>query len=238
MELMQLEMFIALVEERSFLKAAERVLRTQPAVSIALGKLERGIGVSLFDRSRRKAYELTPAGTVLYEYATRIVGLRNEAAVLLEGKIDERRGRLSVGVDRAANLPWLPEATSSFRDRYPQVRVEVLSDTASRLLRDLAERTIDMVLLSAQPEYGDHAGELLVVPCPGSRGESGFWILQPRVGRSYLAIRLEEALIANLRKLLVPSGSSGPRYRNHSLEGLCAQPVALRAVQGARECKA
>jgi DNA-binding transcriptional LysR family regulator len=237
MELMQLEMFVALVEERNFLKAAERVSRTQPAVSIAVGKLERGIGVALFDRTRRKAYELTPAGKVLYEYASQMVGLRNEAAALLEGRVDERRGRLSVGVDRAANLPWLPEVTSSFRDRYPQVRVEVLSDTASRLLRDLAERTIDMVLLSTQPDCNGQVGEFVVVPCPGSRGESSFWILQPRVGRSYLAVRLEEALIANLRKQSFPSASSSHRYQNHPLEKLCAQPVALGVVQGVRQCK-
>jgi len=235
MELMQLEMFVALVEERSFLKAAERVLRTQPAVSLALGKLERDIGVSLFDRSRRMAYRLTPAGKVMYEYASRIVGLRNEATGLLQGKVDERRGRLVVGVDRAANLPWLSQVISSFRDRYPQVRFEVLSDTSESLIRDLGDRMIDMVLLSAEPEYNGQAGELVVVPCPASGHKGGFWILQLRVGRSYLAVALEEALVAKLRKHSVRFDSSSHRYRKHSL---CAQPVMRRAVPGARACKA
>ncbi|MBI3950982.1 MAG: LysR family transcriptional regulator [Acidobacteria bacterium] len=56
MEFMQLEMFIATVEEGSFHKAAERVFRTQPSVSIALGKLEQELGAPLFDRSNRHAY--------------------------------------------------------------------------------------------------------------------------------------------------------------------------------------
>jgi DNA-binding transcriptional LysR family regulator len=55
MELMQLEMFVAVAEERSFVRAAERVFRTQPAVSIGLRKLEGRIGVALLDRSHRRA---------------------------------------------------------------------------------------------------------------------------------------------------------------------------------------
>ena len=238
MELMQLEMFVALVEERSFLKAAERVLRTQPAVSIALGKLERGMSVSLFDKSRRKTYELTPAGKVLYEYASRIVGLRNEAEVLLQGKADKRKARLVIGVDRAANLPWIPQVASCFRDRYPQLRVEVLSDTQRQLMRDLGAREVDMILLSTRPEYSGPAGEFLVVPCPSPGGRGYFWIVEPRIGRSHLAIELEEVLIANLLKPSVSSGGSSHRYRKHSFESRCAQPVSLGTVQRIHACKA
>src|SRR5712671_6122249 len=78
MELTQLEMFVAVVEERSFLRAVERVFRTQPAVSIRLRKLEGRIGVPLLDRSHRRGGRPTPAGEVLYEYASRIIGLRDE----------------------------------------------------------------------------------------------------------------------------------------------------------------
>src|SRR5207245_8072708 len=84
MELMQLEMFVAVVEERSFLRAAERVFRTQPAVSIGLRKLEGKIGVALLDRSHRRSGRLTPAGEILYEYAARILGLRDEALSVLK----------------------------------------------------------------------------------------------------------------------------------------------------------
>jgi DNA-binding transcriptional LysR family regulator len=65
MDLTQLEMFVAAVEERSFLRAAERVFRTQPAVSIGLRKLEGRIGAPLLDRSHRRSRRLTPAGEVL-----------------------------------------------------------------------------------------------------------------------------------------------------------------------------
>ncbi len=68
MELMQLEMFVAVVEERSVQRAADRVSRTQPAVSIAVRKLEQDIGTMLLDRSHRRDYRLTRAGEFLYEF--------------------------------------------------------------------------------------------------------------------------------------------------------------------------
>jgi DNA-binding transcriptional LysR family regulator len=83
MELMQLEMFVALVEEGSVRRAAERVYRTQPAVSIALTKLKQEIGTPLMEGARRSDRKLTKAGEVLYDYASRIIGLRNEALAFL-----------------------------------------------------------------------------------------------------------------------------------------------------------
>jgi DNA-binding transcriptional LysR family regulator len=82
MELMQLEMFIAVIEERSVRKAASRVFRTQPAISIALKKLENEMGTRLLDRSRQMDYRPTMVGKRLYEYAIRMIGLRNKALLL------------------------------------------------------------------------------------------------------------------------------------------------------------
>ena len=90
MEFQQLEMFVAVVEEGSVRRAAERVFRTAPAVSIALRKLEEELGVPLFDRSERNNHHLTPAGRSLYSYATRILYMRKEAtAAIKELSLDE-----------------------------------------------------------------------------------------------------------------------------------------------------
>ncbi|HEX9460670.1 MAG TPA: LysR family transcriptional regulator [Thermoanaerobaculia bacterium] len=80
MEFKQLEMFVAVAEERSTLRAAARVFRTQPAVSMALSKLEEEIGSCLFHRSPQQRFHLTTAGKVLCEYAKRLLALRDEAA--------------------------------------------------------------------------------------------------------------------------------------------------------------
>src|SRR5258706_3685177 len=77
MEFSQLEFFVTVVEEGSFSKAALRVYRTQPAVSIAIRRLEEEIGAPLFERSQ-KTPVLTDAGELLYDYAKRILSLRDQ----------------------------------------------------------------------------------------------------------------------------------------------------------------
>jgi len=79
MDLQQLETFLAVVEERSFSRAAQRLLRTQPAVSQVIRKLEDELGEPLFERALRGG-SLTAAGEVLRAYAERLIGLRAEAA--------------------------------------------------------------------------------------------------------------------------------------------------------------
>jgi DNA-binding transcriptional LysR family regulator len=84
MELMQLEMFVAVVEEGGFQKAANRIFRTQPAVSLALSKLEQEVGIPLLKREPKRSGGLTPAGEKLFKHATRIIALRDEALSLLK----------------------------------------------------------------------------------------------------------------------------------------------------------
>src|SRR5437870_6285706 len=82
MEMNQLEFFRKVVEEGSFSKAAERVFRTQPAVSIAIRRLEEEIGAPLFERSQ-KTPALTDVGQVVYDYAKRILSLRDRKSTRL-----------------------------------------------------------------------------------------------------------------------------------------------------------
>jgi DNA-binding transcriptional LysR family regulator len=74
------------IEERSVQRAAERVFRTQTAVSIALGKLEDHVGIALLDRARRRDYRLTQAGELLYKFAWSMLAMRNEVVSTLNGK--------------------------------------------------------------------------------------------------------------------------------------------------------
>lgn len=84
MEFKQLEMFVALADERHVQRAAERVFRTQPAVSMAIAKLEEEVGLSLFVRS--ESFRLTPSGEILYAYAKQLLDLREEATAALLGR--------------------------------------------------------------------------------------------------------------------------------------------------------
>lgn len=152
MELMQLEMFVAVVEEGSVQKASERVYRTQPAVSIAMRKLEQELGSRLFDRSQRYAYHLTPAGELFFTYATSLLALRNEAVTALADLTQCRRGDLRIGANESTSLYLLPRLRHAFHKKYPDIRIEVLCDNSEKLLRELKERHLDLALLAYLPD--------------------------------------------------------------------------------------
>ena len=78
MEITQLEAFVAVVEEKSFSRAALRMLRTQPAVSQAIHRLEEWAGETLLDRSSKSGV-LTASGRLFYDYAKKVLNLREEA---------------------------------------------------------------------------------------------------------------------------------------------------------------
>lgn len=199
MELMQLEMFVAVVEEGSFLRAAERVFRTQPAVSIGLRKLEGRIGVPLLDRSDRRRGRLTPAGEVLYKYASRILGLRDEAISAVKEEDCTCAGNLRIGVTIGDNFEWIPQLTRTFNIQYPNIRLEILCDRPANFFKDLTEQRIDIALLSGRPKSDVQSKNLIITRVKGSRSHGSFWAVRPRLGRSSLAYAFEENLMEQFK---------------------------------------
>jgi DNA-binding transcriptional LysR family regulator len=104
MELMQLRMLVAVAEESSIQKAAERMFRTPPAVSMALRKLEVEVAASVFHRSEPRDHVLTPVGEVLVEYARRMLMLHDEALATVLETSKGRRGTLRIGTNESINL--------------------------------------------------------------------------------------------------------------------------------------
>ena len=124
MELMQLEMFVAVVEEGSVHRAADKVCRTQPAVSIALKKLGIEVGSPLFHRKHRFDYQLTPTGEILYSYATRLLCLRNEAVAALRELANLSRGAVTAASPgQVTALLTLEERALCVTDKNYRVRV-------------------------------------------------------------------------------------------------------------------
>ncbi len=151
MEFQQLEMFAALVEEGSVSRAAERVCRTPPAVSIAMRKLEDEMGAPLFDRAERQHQELTSTGKVLYSYATRLLQMRREAISSLKD-LQGQTGTLRLGTHESTSLYLLPSLLNSFNRRHAGIKTEVVCGPAERLLRALDNRAIELALIGDAPE--------------------------------------------------------------------------------------
>lgn len=154
MEITQLEFFLRVVEEGGFTKAAERVYRTQPAVSIAVKRLEEVVGAPLFDRSA-KTLTLTDAGRVLHQYAQRIISLRDQALADVNELRELRAGRVRVGANESTSLYLLPDVILAFRELYPDIKVEIFRNVSGRLPREILDRHVDLALMAHQPDDSD-----------------------------------------------------------------------------------
>lgn len=150
MDLSQLETFLAVVEEKGFSRAAQRLHRTQPAISHTIRKLEEEIGESLFERASRDG-TLTAAGQLLKTYAERLLRLRGEASTALEELRSLERGRLTITANEYTCL-WLLPVLDAFRRVCPHIGVTVQRSLASRIPDQLLERAVEFGILSFRPE--------------------------------------------------------------------------------------
>jgi DNA-binding transcriptional LysR family regulator len=162
MEMMQLRMLVALAEEGNLQKAAERVYRTAPAVSIAITKLEEEIGTPLFDRVQGHDFRLTAAGDVLVGYAKRLLSLRDEAAAAVEEVKSLKRGHLRIGANQSIGEYLLPQLTEKFLERYPDVKLKVVIGYSDSVLSALKHRELDLALVASVPHDDDLHGQLLL----------------------------------------------------------------------------
>jgi DNA-binding transcriptional LysR family regulator len=149
MELSTLKVFLTVASERSFSTAARKLYRTQPAVSLAIRRLEDDLGERLFDRSSKTA-ALTDAGRVLLEYARRFVNLEEEALLALRELRQLERGRIRIGANETGALYLLP-LIAAYRRVYPHVKIEVVRSLSRQIPEELLKRNLDLGVLSYEP---------------------------------------------------------------------------------------
>jgi DNA-binding transcriptional LysR family regulator len=148
-DLSHLEVLIAVAQEKGFSRAAERLHRTQPAVSQAIRRLEADLGQPLVDRSSKDG-TLTDAGRVLYEYAQQLVNLRRDAKTALAELGSVQRGRLIVSANEYTVVPLLPLIVA-YRAQYPNVMVEVRRSLASRIPAEVLGRDAEFGMVTFRP---------------------------------------------------------------------------------------
>ena len=150
MELSQLEVFLAVARERRFSRAAEKLYRTQSAVSQTIRKLEDELGEPLFDRSSREGV-LTDAGRLLYEYAEKLINLRSEAAESLSELRELQKGKLILAANEFTVLYLLP-VLAEFRRLHPMIRISVERALGSQIPDDVLRYAAEFGVLSYQPQ--------------------------------------------------------------------------------------
>jgi len=150
MELSQLEVFLAVAREKKFSRAAEKLFRTQSAVSQTIRKLEVELGEPLFDRSSRDAV-LTDAGRVLLEYAEKLVNLRSDAQEALREVRELLAGKLVISANEFTALYLLP-VLAEFRRLHPGIRITVQRSLGSRIPDEVLRHSAELGVLSYDPQ--------------------------------------------------------------------------------------
>ncbi|HEY3602674.1 MAG TPA: LysR family transcriptional regulator [Chthoniobacterales bacterium] len=151
MEIHQLRYFVAVAEEGSFSRAAEREHVSQPSLSQQIQKLEAELNQPLFDRLPR-AVVLTEAGRCLLDYARRILTGIADARDCVAALEQEVAGRLAVGAVPSIALYVLPRLIRRFQQSYPKVTFELFEDTTDKLAQRLEDGTLEVVLASSGDE--------------------------------------------------------------------------------------
>jgi DNA-binding transcriptional LysR family regulator len=150
MDLAELNVFLTVARERSFSRAALKLFRTQPAVSISVRRLEEWVGEPLFARGAR-AGQLTDAGKLLVDYAESMLNLREETKRALEDLRAGSRGELSLGVNESSIHALLP-ALVRYRRLYPDVRLAVRRTFSRDIPSELLNHRLDLGVVSFVPQ--------------------------------------------------------------------------------------
>ncbi len=150
MELHALRVFLTVANEKSFSRAGEKLLRTQPAVSLAIQRLEQVLGEKLIDRSAKDLL-LTDAGKIVLEYARRFENLQADLENALAELRDKSAGRLTIGANESSTL-YLLDHIDKFRRRFPKVRVQVRRSLSSKIPAELLDGELELGILTYDPE--------------------------------------------------------------------------------------
>ena len=147
----QLATFQVVAKHCSFVRAAEELHFSQPAVSAQIRLLEQSLGVKLFDQIGRKTH-LTQAGEELYLYSQKIFSVIDETLEVMDALRTPHYGRLSVGADTTVGSYVIPGFLGKFRQIYPQVEISLQVLNRASLVEAILNNRVEMAVMGAVPE--------------------------------------------------------------------------------------
>ncbi|MGA2301663.1 MAG: LysR family transcriptional regulator [Candidatus Acidiferrum sp.] len=147
MDFDQLTTFVQVSKLKSFSKAGQKVFRSQSAVSAQIRQLEQAYHAKLLDRSA-KSVELTPAGEVLFEFAERLLRLRDESMQVVADRGNVVQGPVAFGANEATCLYLLPDILAEFQRRYPLVQISIYRNFSHKILQRLEDGSLDLGIVT------------------------------------------------------------------------------------------
>jgi DNA-binding transcriptional LysR family regulator len=191
----QLATFQVVAKHCSYVRAAEELHFSQPAVSAQIRQLEESMGVKLFDKIGRKTH-LTQAGEELYLYSQKIFSLIDETMETMESLRSPHYGRLSVGADTTVGTYVIPRILGKFHQMYPEVEITLEVVNRVYLVEALVNNRIDMVIMGKIPTevpvfVAPFAPNELVLVAPPTHRLAGVHVPFAELAREHFLLREE-----------------------------------------------
>ena len=158
--LRQLKVFESVARRLNYTRASEELHLTQPAVSMQVKQLEEQLALSLFEQLGKRIH-LTEAGLEVLAYARTILQQLDELEAVLNRMKGMQGGRLRISVATTANY-FIPTLLGTFSRRYPDVTISLDVTNRETLLRQLAENTVDLVIMGQPPAELDAEAQVFM----------------------------------------------------------------------------
>jgi DNA-binding transcriptional LysR family regulator len=256
----QLASFLEVAKLQSFSRAAEKIYRTQPAISAQVRLLEQECGEKLFDRSGKKV-QLTPAGEILQRYAQRIIELNKEALQAIAELNQTARGKLHIGANEATCLYVLPKTFFRFRELYPLVQISIYRNFSHKILQKVQEGAIELGIVTlpqsannmeAIPVFRDEMQVIVPASHPLATNRSAtveevanFPLILPKTGhtrvvldrllrayREHLQVSMELASVETIKKFVGAGLGISIISRAYAQAEVAAGLVKLIPIEG------
>jgi DNA-binding transcriptional LysR family regulator len=151
MNLKRLEYFCQLAALGNFTRAAHKVGIAQPALTVAIQKLEQEVGLKLINRADKNSL-LTAEGDVLYKLATQLLSQAKQVELELEELKDLDRGTIRFGVSAMMGSYYFPKILTEFKKKYPKIKIHLVDQGTAALERMLLNSELDLALIRGDLE--------------------------------------------------------------------------------------
>jgi len=151
MDLWQLNIFVAVVENKSFSKASEAINLSQPTVSSHIKELEDYFKCRLLDRLG-KITEPTKAGEILYHQAKKILSLRDQTETAMHDFLGRAKGGLALGGSTIPSGYILPKIIGPFSKKFPDIHIDIFSGDTFQIVEQIKQGSIEVGLVGAKTD--------------------------------------------------------------------------------------
>jgi len=143
MDIRQLSYFAEVARQRSFTRASQTLLVSQPSISKMIKSLEDELGVVLLERTGRQI-ELTDAGALVYEHALKVLQSMEDLNASLDELVNVKKGKVKMGLLPTIGSLLFPHIIASFKKEYPQIEIQMIEYSAKKMEMQVEQGNVDV----------------------------------------------------------------------------------------------